>query len=310
MTDAERIAKLELPAPDACPRVVLDTDTYNEVDDQFAVAYAVRSAQAGQLRLEGIYAAPFVNTFYPTAAEGMEMSYQEILKVMERLHYPKGKALARRGSDRKLTETDGAPCDSPAARDLINRAMNSDETLYVVAIGAGTNIASALLLEPLIKEKIVLIWLAGNAPHWPHIREYNVCQDLRAAQIIFNSGVPLILMPAYNVVSHMLTTTYEIDHFLAGKSEIGSYLAGIVHEYASRAAENAEPGYAWSKVIWDVVGIAVLLCPDAVQTSLTHTPILTDDLHWASDSSRPLMRVGEYVRRDPIFTDVFRKLAL
>lgn len=39
--------------------MVLDTDTYNEVDDQFALMYALRSPE--RLNVEAIYAAPFYN---------------------------------------------------------------------------------------------------------------------------------------------------------------------------------------------------------------------------------------------------------
>ena len=38
--------------------MVLDTDTYNEIDDQFALVYALMSAN---LSLEAVYAAPFFN---------------------------------------------------------------------------------------------------------------------------------------------------------------------------------------------------------------------------------------------------------
>ncbi|MBE0698068.1 MAG: nucleoside hydrolase, partial [Anaerolineaceae bacterium] len=39
--------------------MVLDTDTYNEIDDQFAVVYALLSPE--QLQVEALYAAPFTN---------------------------------------------------------------------------------------------------------------------------------------------------------------------------------------------------------------------------------------------------------
>ncbi len=306
MTESTRITMLEPPVAGKLHSVVLDTDTFNEVDDQFAVAYAVRAHQAGELHLEAIYAAPFTDTRYKTAAEGMEMSYQEILKVMDRLHCPEGKALAHRGSTVKLTK--GEPCDSPAARDLIKRAMahSAEDPLYVVSIGAITNVASALLLEPAIAERMVVVWLGGNAHHWPHLLEYNYCQDKAAAQTVFDSGVPLVQLPAYNVVSQMITSIYELEHYLAGKSEIGDYLVGIVREYAKR---NEQPGVAWSKVIWDIVGIAYILHPEWIQTSLVHTPMLTDDLHYAHDQRRPLMRLAEFVKRDYIFADVFDKLS-
>jgi inosine-uridine nucleoside N-ribohydrolase len=48
-------ARLALPRPN--PRVVIDTDAANEIDDQFALAWALLSPQ--RLRVEAVYAAPF-----------------------------------------------------------------------------------------------------------------------------------------------------------------------------------------------------------------------------------------------------------
>ena len=74
----------------------------------------------------------------------------------------------------------------------LQRAMSSDELLYVVAIGALTNIASAILIEPKIIEKIVVVWLGGTALHWPHAVEFNLAGDVLAARLVFDCGVPLI----------------------------------------------------------------------------------------------------------------------
>lgn len=64
-----------------CPEhpvdVVIDTDTFNEVDDQFALAYLLKNQD--RLRLQAIYAAPFLNEKAETPGSGMEKSYQEIL---------------------------------------------------------------------------------------------------------------------------------------------------------------------------------------------------------------------------------------
>ena len=80
MQEAHRLAKLEPPGRGRTVSMVLDTDTFNEVDDQFAVAYAVRAAQAGELKLEAVYAAPFSNQMGTTPQLEMELSYQEILR--------------------------------------------------------------------------------------------------------------------------------------------------------------------------------------------------------------------------------------
>ncbi|MEM7797697.1 MAG: hypothetical protein AAF633_00790, partial [Chloroflexota bacterium] len=49
--------RLALPAGHEKLRVVIDTDTHNEIDDQFAIAWAMLSQD--RLEIEGIYAAPY-----------------------------------------------------------------------------------------------------------------------------------------------------------------------------------------------------------------------------------------------------------
>ena len=151
ISDSTRLEKLQ--PPDGKVRMVIDTDTYNEIDDQFAVVHALLSPE--KLSVEGIYAAPFFNHRSTNPGNGMELSYDEILRLLGRLGIePKG--LAHRGSPGFLMDYDH-PYKSDAVNDLINRAMVSEERFYVVAIGALTNIASAILIEPRIIEKIVVV---------------------------------------------------------------------------------------------------------------------------------------------------------
>ena len=60
--------------------VVLDTDTYNELDDQFALSYMVRNDE--KLCVQALYAAPFLNDKSVSPKDGMEKSYSEILKLL------------------------------------------------------------------------------------------------------------------------------------------------------------------------------------------------------------------------------------
>ena len=116
--------------------------------------------------------------------------------------------------------------DSPAARDLISRAMerSEEQPLYVVAIGAITNVASAILLEPKIIEKIVLVWLGGNAHDWTDNKEFNLYQDVAAARVVFGCGVPLVQLPCAGVVSSFRTTGPELEYWLRGKNKLCDYL--------------------------------------------------------------------------------------
>jgi len=168
--------------------VVIDTDTYNEIDDQFALAFLIKSKE--KLNLAGIYAAPFFNQNSSSPADGMEKSYNEIIKILTLMKRDDLKPLVKRGSEKYLP-SEREPVESEAARDLAEKAMgySPEKPLYVVSIGAITNIASAIILKPEIIDRIVVVWLGGHAHHWPDTREFNMMQDVAAARVIFGCGV-------------------------------------------------------------------------------------------------------------------------
>ncbi len=298
MTDVERLKRLTPPTGKV--EMVLDTDTYNEVDDQFAVVQALLSPD--KMEVKGLYAAPFHNTRSDGPADGMEKSYQEILRLLERLDVDyEGPVL--RGSTRYLSDR-SEPCESEAADDLIAQAMARREDnapLYVATIGAITNVASAILKEPAIIKRIVVVWLGGHAFHWPHTREFNLWQDPQSARVIFDSGVPVVQIQVMGACSHMHTTIPEIERYVEGKGAIGDYLAETVKGYH-------EDHFAWSKVIWDIAAIAYLIDASWTPSHLIHSPIVTDQGTWSFDPTRHLIRTVYHVNRDAIFGDLFTKL--
>lgn len=79
-------------------------------------------------------------------------------------------------------------------------AYSAEKPLYVAAIGAITNVASALLLNPEIADRIVIVWLGGHALHWYDNAEFNIRQDVAAARVVFSSGAPLVIMPCMGLV--------------------------------------------------------------------------------------------------------------
>lgn len=297
ISDTLRLARLT--APTGPVRMVLDTDTYNEIDDQFALVWALLSPE--KLTTEAIYAAPFHNARSAGPGDGMERSYDEIHRLLDRLPgVYSGPVL--RGSTRFLEAAD-RPVESDAAADLVERAMTSaaDAPLYVVAIGAPTNISSALLLQPRIVEKIVLVWLGGHPTFWPTAREFNLRQDLHASRLLYDCGVPFVMLPCATVASHLLATVPELEAYVAGRGAIGDFLVETFKGYSS-------DHFGWSKEIWDLAPIAWLLNAAWAPSVLEHSPILTDQITWSIDRSRHWIRIATGVRRNPIFADLFRKL--
>lgn len=283
--------------------VVLDTDTYNEIDDQYALAYLIKSEE--KLNLKAVYAAPYYNAKSEGPADGMEKSYQEIMNVLTLMEREDLKKIVYRGSTRYLP-SEKEPVISEAAQDLAERAMGytEDHPLYVVAIAAITNVASALLLRPEIKDRIVVIWLGGNATHWPNNREFNLFQDVAGARVVFGCGVPLVQLPCMGVVSGFATSGPELEYHLRGKNKLCDYLIDVT----TQEARIYYGGSTWTRAIWDVTAVAWLLDGDFMEDCLIHSPIPEYDDRYAFDDHRHFIKYVYHIKRDNLFADLFEKL--
>ena len=282
--------------------MVLDTDAYNEIDDQFAISYLLKSKE--KLNTKAIYAAPFLNSRSVDPKDGMEKSYNEILKLLSLL----GENVdVFKGSERYL-DNENTPVISSAAQDLAERVKNysPQNPLYIVAIGAITNIASAILLNPEVTENAVVIWLGGHALHYHNTKEFNMFQDVAAARVVMQSGVPFVQLPCMGVVSQFTVSKPELEFWLQGKNDLADYLA----ENTIKAAESYAKGNAWTRVIWDVTAVAWLLNDSErfMESRIIPTPIPTYDNFYATDYNGNPMRYVYNIKRDNLMTDLFRKL--
>jgi inosine-uridine nucleoside N-ribohydrolase len=150
---------------------------------------------------------------------------------------------------------------------------------------------------------IVVVWLGGHALHCADTREFNLKQDIPAARVVLDCGVPLGLLPCHGVVYRLATTVEELSAHLSGKNALADYLVTIVREY------NHQKKPVWSKVLWDIAATAWMINPASVPTRLTPSPILTDEGTWAFDPTRHQIRVATDVHRDAILADCFGKIA-
>jgi inosine-uridine nucleoside N-ribohydrolase len=298
LTAAQRLQMLE--PREGMLRAILDTDTFNEIDDQFALIQALLSP--GRIEIEAIYAAPFFNQRAESPGDGMDRSYEEIGRLLDLFGRP-SEGFVFRGV-REYVGAKKEPRAAEAVTDLIRRARASspEDPLHVVAIGAISNVASALLAAPDITDRLVVVWLGGHALHWPHTVEFNLKQDVGGAQVLFDSGVPLVLVPCQGVTSHLNSSVPEIERFVEPHGALGNFLSRRYREYR-------EDQFGRSKEIWDMAAVAYLLNADWTPSVVIPTPILTDQMTWSTDERRHLMRYVRHVERDSILKDFFLKLA-
>lgn len=304
LPNAFLVQRLEPPLAGGTCDLILDTDCANEIDDQFALTWALLAPD--RLNLKGVLAAPFQHHACPDPRTGMERSLQEICHILSLCGRTEVPAVA--GSSAWLTGPHQPDSEQlrkiPAVEFLIGtaKAQPADRPLYVAAIGAATNVAAAIMVEPAIREKMVVIWLGGNYWHTASAREFNLEGDPAASRLLLDCGVPLLQVTCSGVAENLRTTLPEVQAYVQPHGAIGAYLAEIFARF-----QPHRPGA--SKVIWDLATIAWLMNPDWVPSVLMPAPRLTGDFTWSTDTGRHLMRQATAVARDEVFGDLFRRLS-
>src|ERR687897_3054765 len=167
-------------------RVILDTDAKNEADDQFAIVHALLSPT---LAMRGLIAAHFGTR---RSQRSMAESREEI-ELLLRLMNLTGKITVADGATTGLVD-EHTPQDSPGARLIIeeSRLATPVDPLFVAFLGPLTDMASAILLDPeIVHRDIVVIWIGGvgygGLISYPGI-EFNLSNDIPAANVVYDSG--------------------------------------------------------------------------------------------------------------------------
>lgn len=346
----KELMRERLTAPDGVSRVLIDTDAANEIDDQFALAWALLSPE--KMTIEAVTAEPFsfahhrkdllqieaqlaqgqqaqehvVGGFqgwvqrvhaqgrkiedleFVSPSRGMELSFLEIEKIYDKLGMASdGKVF--RGATQYMSAAD-TPVQSDAVDVIIDVAKSGTAPLYIAALGCVTNIASALLRAPEIRENIVVVWTSAYPTHTKRCNRasLNLVQDIHATRIVFDSGVPHVYLPGYHVGAQLKISLPEMERFIRDSGAIGEYLHYLytnnpLHKmFAMTDVERR----TW--VIWDIINIAWLINPSWVPTALTTSPILDNELYWQKDEQRHLMLEAHDVQRDEIFIHLYDAL--
>ena len=291
-----------LKRPEGLVDIVLDTDAYNEIDDQFAIAYILKSPE--KFNVKAICAAPFYNEKSSGPEDGMRKSFDEVIKITKLAERTDVLPLIYEGSTGYLAD-EKTPVISQAAEKIIALAMDAKpgQKLYVVAIGAITNVASAILLKPEIADKIVILWLGGHSLEWHDTKEFNMIQDVAAARVVLGSGAPLSLFPCMGVVSSLTTTEPELKYHLAGKNSLCDYLA------KNTIKEGRQSGLeTWSRPIWDIAPAAWFFDEEFMLSRPESSPIPSFDGYYQTDKRRHMIEYVYYINRDLVFQDLFSRL--
>ncbi|MCI9297333.1 MAG: nucleoside hydrolase [Lachnospiraceae bacterium] len=212
-------------------RVICDTDANNEADDQYCIAHMLMTPRFDVKAFIAEHYGPVKN------AGTEQKSYEEIKRVLNLMGLA-NEVPVLHGADAGL-EDERTPIESEGAQFIIEEAMKDDpRPLFVCGTGAITNIASALLLEPLIADKITVIWIGGDA--YPQGgKEYNLLGDIHGASAVFRSNVELWQVPKPVYIT-MKASFFELMNHVYPCGELGKYLVKNTMRVAEEHARLME----------------------------------------------------------------------
>jgi len=170
-----------------------------------------------------------------------------------------------------------------------------------VGIGAATDLASALAMDPSIADRCVFVWLGGHAPWSGEAREYNLEGDPEAARAIFRSPVPLVLAPAIGVTSQLLISPHALNAEIGESPGLGAWLADLVWNYH-------EDRFAWEKEMWDMGATGWCIDPTWIWTVMGGPWDIDSQLKWITPTQGKPVQTMFWVRRNDMFRDLFTKI--
>ncbi len=251
--------------------VLLSTDVGNEIDDQWAITYLLTNPDFDVL---GITSALAPSLPDPSA----HASYRILVDVVEqrlgmRVHPP-----LLEGSSVPLKDTKTPqPSDAVTFMLQASRSYSKDNRLTVLNIGAATDLASAILQDPAIVDRIRVVAMGFTDLSSNGGKEFNVENDPRAWQVILQSSVPVVI-GAGNVCRANLSLSFQsAAALLSGHGSIGKWLW---NEYEAWYFRNVKPlrvnDFSKTWVIWDIITMCYL--EGMTEQKEVPRPVLGDDL--------------------------------
>lgn len=283
-------------------RLIVDTDAKNEADDQFAIVQALLSPKFEHV---GLIAAHFGQD---RCGDSMMRSYRELERIFDLMDFP-AENMIYKGAETAIPDKQ-TPVASEGAELIIREAMKEDDRpLYVIFLGAITDLASAYLMEPRIAKRLTAIWIGGG--RYPNGGpEFNLGNDIHGANVVFASPIELWQVPK-NVYEMMPVSLAELDYKVAPCGKIGRYLLDQLNEHAHEEGPRKSvfrTGETW--VLGDNPAVGLLLYEHRFEYDWVQAPMITSDMSYVHTGLNRPIRVYKSIDSRLILDDMYAKLAL
>lgn len=297
------------------PKVILDTDANNELDDQHALAYLFFNSDV--LKTLGV-------TVNATKNGGdIHLHKEEASRVMK-LCTVDGKIPLLSGANGSFKDIQNQLTDSrfdghEAVNFIVEQArLIKEQKLVLIPVGKLTNIALALKLAPDIKEKIRIVWLGSN---YPKSGEYNLDNDILAMNYVLEQEVPFEMVmvrygepsgsDAVKVTAAMINEKMNGRGPLAGKPVEGRHHDSFQRfgDYSMNLFQNIDLyGNPPARSLFDVVAVAIIKNPKWGSSYELAAPKMKGTEWVLQPENKRKIIIWENFQKDSIINDFFGRM--
>ena len=181
------------------------------------------------------------------------------------------------------TGLDGAGLRPPAtdlaeghAVDRLIALVRDRDDVTLCPIGPLTNIATALQRAPDIASRVRRIVLMGGAMGQGNVTpsaEFNIYADPHAADIVFRSGIPIV-MHGLDVTHQALATRERLDAIASLDSDVSRAVVGMLEFYGSRPLARGA-----GMPLHDPCAVAYLVAPELFEGRDCHVVVEAEGRH-------------------------------
>ncbi len=256
-------------------RVIVDNDFSGDPDGLFQMAHLLLSPS---VEIRGIIGSHLSVTdgFDPSKMQA-ENAAKKVKELMQTMNIKKNIPVLV-GSNTAMPN-DSTPVKSEAVNFIIKEALRTDTKLPLyVLCGAGlTEIASAVLTNPEIANKITLVWIGGPEyndlavppPNYSN-PEYNLNIDIAAGRAIFNQSKIMLWQIPRNVYRQCMISYSQLLLKVKPKGKTGNYLVSTLESLMTKIQPFLNIGETY------ILGDSPLVLLTALQSSFEADPSSSD----------------------------------
>ena len=275
-------------------KVILDTDTANESDDYFVLAYFLKNKNLFDVK--AITLAPLrTDVYQKNVSDSIDNSYNAACTIFDYLNI-NDKSIIYKGSRDYICN--GYSEESSAVKKIIEIAKTNDK-VYILSIGCLTNVALAIKKAPEIINHIEVIWLGTNFLFGPN-SDFNFIQDVEAVKIVFKSEVKLTIIPCSPIASNLMVSIYELKAEIGGKNELCDYLC---EKFYNRLYG---PTKKWP--LWDISVIVYMINDEWFSTMEISCLYIKDDNTFILEKGNHKVKFVNYLNANSMLENLFETL--